>query len=135
MTTLTKYFNPKNILHLLQDIDKEAMQALKTNQVHTWHIWTVLLVISVSLLLVHYFKYQSSFYVAISLAENIFDISNQSWLRTIRSHPFSELFSYVWWASWHYLFFLIIPMLTIRFIFKQSVAEYGWQKGYCIRTQ
>ena len=117
---------------IFNSIDHEAQKERKNTgglEAYRKQVWIVLLVTSISLLAVHYLKLNTSFYHFISLLEALFSVENHAWFNTIRTHTFSSLFSYLWWAGWHYIFFLIIPMIVVKKVLKKSVAAHGWQTG------
>lgn len=123
--------NPKQILTALSTIDDEAKadRALLNDDVERKRVWLVIIVACVCLLMVHYLKYSSVLVETIRLAENWFDIINHQWSREFRYHPYRELLGYVWWGAWNVLCFLVIPMITIKYILKQPLKNYGWQIG------
>jgi membrane protease YdiL (CAAX protease family) len=123
--------NPKQILSAITTIDKEAKaeRAHLNDDVERKRVWLVIIVACVCLLMVHYLKYSSVLLETIRLVESWFDVKNQQWSREFRYHPYHELLGYVWWGFWNVLCFLIIPMLTIKLVLKQSLKNYGWQVG------
>ena len=123
--------NPKQILTALSAIDNEAKadRALLNDDAERKRVWLVIIVACVCLLMVHYLKYSSVLAETIRLAENWFDVNNHQWSREFRQHPYRELLGYVWWGAWNVLGFLVIPMVTIKYILKQPLKNYGWQMG------
>lgn len=114
----------------ISKIDKEAKKERESNSTFfVYKAWIILLVSSFCLWALHYLKFKSTLYAFVLSLENFFDISEHLWYFTIKNHLYAELFSYVWWASWHYIFFLFVPMLVIRFVFKEKLSAYAWQKG------
>lgn len=123
--------NPKQILTALSAIDDEAKaeRALLNDDAERKRVWLVIIVACVCLLMVHYLKYSSVLAETIRLSENWFDVNNHQWSREFRQHPYRELLGYVWWGAWNVLCFLVIPMITIKYILKQPLKHYGWQIG------
>lgn len=119
----------KKISDIINDIDKEAKELEKEDNSYRFRVWVVLFSSAISLWALHYLKFKSTFITVIYQIESIFDITNHRLYHYIFSHHYSELFSYIWWGVWHYIFFLIIPMLIIKYIFKQKLSYYGWQMG------
>lgn len=130
---MKKVLQIKNIfLQVLQSIDQKAQKECEsTGGLVAYHkqVWIVILVVIISLLANHYLKLNSSFYQFIFLLEELFSVDNHSWYHSVRTHTFSDLFSHIWWAISHTLFFLMIPILVIRNVLKDSLAHYGWQIG------
>ena len=123
--------NPRQILNALTAIDAEAKaeRIHRNDDLERKRVWLVIMVACVCLLMVNYLKYSSILLETIRMVEAWFDIKNQSWSRAFRYHPYRELLGYVWWGFWNVLCFLIIPMLTIKLVLKQSLKNYGWQVG------
>ena len=123
--------NPKQILTALQTIDDEAKIERKrlNDDAERLRVWWVIIVACICLLLVHYLKYASILFDTLRLLEGWFEIKNQQWSREFYQHPYRELMGYLWWGGWNILGFLIIPMLTIKFVLKQPLKNYGWQMG------
>ncbi len=123
--------NPKQILTALSAIDHDAKveRAQLNDDVERKRVWLVIMVACVCLLMVNYLKYSSVLLESIRMLEGWFDIKNQQWSREFRGHPYRELIGYIWWGFWNVLCFLIIPMLTIKLVLKQSLKNYGWQLG------
>lgn len=40
-------------------------------------------------------------------------------------HPYFELYTYVWWAAWRVLGYLLIPALVVLFVFREKLRDYG----------
>jgi membrane protease YdiL (CAAX protease family) len=129
--TLCRRLNPKQILSALTAIDNEAKaeRAHLDDDVERKRVWLVIIVACLCLLMVNYLKYSSVLVESIRMLEEWFDIKNNQWSRDFRYHPYRELLGYVWWGFWNVLCFLIIPMLTIKLVLKQSLKSYGWQLG------
>lgn len=123
--------NPKQILSALHSIDAEAKndRSKLDDDKERRRVWWVIIVACLCLLLVHYLKYSSVLSDTIRLAEGWFEIRNRQWSREFHSHPYRELLGYVWWGFWNVFGFLILPILTIKYILKQPLKNYGWQMG------
>jgi len=117
------------IKNLFYNIDKEAKELERIDNNYKLRVWIVLFSSAISLWAVHYLKFTTTFYMVIKSLEDIFDIQNHSLFNYLTTHYYSELFTYIWWGFWHYLFFLIVPMLIIKYLFKQKLSYYGWQIG------
>jgi len=92
-------------------------------------VWIILITVSVSLLVIHYMKSNHSFYQALFWIESLFDVPGHRLYKAVQTSLFSELFAYLWWASWHYLFFWLVPVLIVKLVLKDSLQNYGWQLG------
>ena len=130
-TSLLHWLHPQQMLSPLRDIDTQAAAERRTISEQTlWlRAWTVIAVACVCLLMVHYLKYSSNLREVIPMLESLFNIQDQAWHKAYSRSGYRELIGYLWWGFWHLLCFIIIPMLTIRLVLKQSLKEYGWQWG------
>ncbi len=107
------------------------LQALKADFEYTpeqpsmIHGW-VALILAPILLTLYYYYGRSHFYnhKLASLVEPALGIA---------SHPYKELFPFVYWALISVTIRLLIPALAIRFVLKEKLADYGfrlWKKGH-----
>tara|TARA_B100000446_G_scaffold96693_1_gene90663 strand:+ start:777 stop:1655 length:879 start_codon:yes stop_codon:yes gene_type:complete len=131
ISKIWQVLNPKQIVTAIDAIDSEAKaERLLLNDDHERkRVWLVIMVACLCLLMVHYLKYSSVLVDTIKIAEAWFGIENRQWSRAFRYYQYRELLGYVWWGFWNVLCFLIIPMLTIKLVLKQSLKNYGWQLG------
>jgi len=90
-------------------------------------VWQIIGIACVCLLLVHYGKYSSNLTALVKWFSEV--MSDPSIYRDYHRYEYRELQGYIWWGSINLLGFLIIPMLAIRWWFKDSLSEYGWQWG------
>lgn len=125
------WLSPKQLVNHLKTIDKEAEQERKlvASDLLQKRAWIVIGVACVCLLMVHYLKYSNTLDSFIYQLEGWFGVNSGTWARAFRYDPYNDLWGYLWWGGWHYLAFLIIPMLTIKLVLKQNLSEYGWQWG------
>jgi len=131
LTRVWDMLNPKQILMALAAIDAEAKaeRSCLDDDSERNRVWMVIIIACFCLLMVHYLKYSSVLGETIRLFESWWGIKNQQWSHEFRYHPYRELLGYVWWGFWNLLCFLVIPMLTIKYILKQPLKNYGWQLG------
>lgn len=135
LSSIAFWLSPKQLFEHLRIIDQQASE--QRQQIERQHgpqllqkrAWWVIGVACVCLLMVHYLKYSSVLVSLISQLESWFSVANHAWSRGFHFNQYRELLGYVWWGSWHYLAFLIIPMLTIKYVLKQPLSDYGWQWG------
>jgi len=122
----------KIITRLLDPIDREAAKERKRTgglEAYRFRVWVILLTAALSLLVIHYMKYSRAFRQTVQWLEGIFGISDHAWSHALRVSPYAELYTHAWWAGWHYLFFLIVPVLVVKFVFHESLSTFGWQRG------
>ena len=132
MSAIINTIHPRNIRQVIRDIDTQAAKETEQKggvQAQLGRVWVVLGIACLSLILVHYLKYDSRFYGFINQLESWFGVAHNHWRAAIYHHPFGELLVQVWWGFWHLLAFIILPMVVIKFWLKDSIKAYGWQKG------
>ena len=100
-------------------IERDAAQqrALASND--DWRPLIALLVTVVVLLAIHYLK----FFV-------VFESLIQAWLGQegyleLRRHQYFALFAELWWGLCHFFGYVVIPVLVIKYLFKERVRDYG----------
>lgn len=121
---------PQNIGRAINDIDRQAQADLEASggiQRHRNRIWLVLLTACISLLMVHYLKYDSSFFKAMSWLGVVTD--NPHLVAELKRHPFVHLWIDTWWTFWHFVAFILIPFLVVKFWIKDALTHYGWGWG------
>ncbi|MFC3679445.1 CPBP family intramembrane glutamic endopeptidase [Bacterioplanoides pacificum] len=125
------WLQPKHIWSHVSAIDSQAEQERSQSDPQTLknRAWIVIAVACVCLLMLHYLKYSSNLRSAIPLLESWFSIPKGQWLTSYYRSDYRELWGYVWWGSWHIVAFIVIPMLTVKLLLKQSLRDYGWQWG------
>ena len=124
------WLRPDFLFSQLNAIDEERKPAglsLAEEAKERIRVWQIIGIACVCLLLVHYGKYSSNLTALVKWCSDV--MSDPSIYRDYHRYEYRELFGYIWWGGINLLGFLIIPMLAIRFWFKDSLREYGWQWG------
>ncbi|MDF1763685.1 MAG: CPBP family intramembrane metalloprotease [Oleibacter sp.] len=121
---------PKFIGAQIRDIDAgtDSINDAEEHRQERLKVWKIIGVACLCLLLVHYGKYGSNLDSIVRWLDSVFAVNNQWWLLFYHSE-YRDLFSNLWWGTINLLGFLIIPMLTVRFMLKASLKDYGWQWG------
>jgi len=121
----------RRLFALFDPIDREAARERHGRDIRDFRrqIWAVLISAAVILFAIHYLKYNNAFYHTVKLAESLFGIEHHVWYRAIRHSPFAELWTHVWWAAWHLVLFLAVPMGIVKFGLRQPLSAFGWQVG------
>lgn len=125
------WLSPRQLLQQLQDIDTRADADRRqfSAQALQKRAWIVIMIACVCLLLVNYLKYSSALRETVTLLENLAGVNQGSWQQWLRTSQYRELWNYLWWGWWNFAAFILIPVLTIRFILRERVSSYGWQWG------
>ena len=124
MNTWLQRFNPRNLYLVLRDIDKET----ERRPTHPGKFDTTpaiaLLTAAVSLLFIHYLKFESSFQAFLELFADVTH-RDSGFLPALRHDPFFELYGNLWWGVIHLIGYVLIPVLVIKLALKQKVMDNG----------
>ena len=126
MTVLRKFYA------LLNHIHTESFVSQNTESNHK--VWDkrpaiVLMVVAVCLLMLHYLKFSSTFYAFLEMWYSQTSENANLAIRALRQETFFALMSQAWWTFWHLITFVIIPVITIKWILKQPLSHYGLGLG------
>ncbi|NOY62392.1 MAG: CPBP family intramembrane metalloprotease [Gammaproteobacteria bacterium] len=115
----------------MQAIDKDVARerAALPSESYRYRVAIALSTAAVCLLLVNYLKYSSVFESALQW---FYALSEGDWrqqYRLLRNDTFYPLYSHLWWGAWQVIAFVLIPMLVIKFIFREQVRDYGLRIG------
>ena len=93
-----------------------------------WRPVVMLLTAALSLLLMHYLKFSSV------LHGLLLDVTRDGGaMATLASEllrsRFYLLFQQLWWGGWHLIGYLIIPLLVIKWGFRERLTDYGFAWG------
>lgn len=119
---------------LLQEIHSESFGSDSQQTKRELSHWDTrpaiaLMVVAVCLLMLHYLRVNTSFYAFLELWFSQFSDNAAASLQALGQHPFIRLIGMAWWSGWHVITFLLIPLLTIKFVFKEPIKNYGLGVG------
>lgn len=104
-------------IEALKAIDKEASENKKIVDYRKPAI--VLFTMAICLLLIHYLKFSSTFQQSVVL------MFGKSAYVDLRGSLFFHLYSNAWWAAWHLIGYVLIPVFVIRVVLKERLSDYG----------
>ncbi len=121
MKIITKF------IQLLERIHTESFTRQSRHNINHWDKTPAitLLVAAFCLLLLHYLKFYSTFYASLELWFSVADHSVSESLRGLKKSVYFPLMPEAWWFFWHLIAFFVIPLLTIKYILKDSLKRYG----------
>lgn len=116
--------HPRQILRALDQIDAAAPSWQLSRPQALRRVFIVLATISVSLLILHYGKFATNLHALLQWVGNA---SGVDYLQQLSDSGWLELCGYFWWTSCHLLTFILLPWLVIRFMFRESMCDFGWR--------
>ena len=84
----------------------------------------VLTTVTACLLLIHYLKFSSTFIEFLRWFGSGNLRGNDAYLALKRS-DYWELITHAWWMLWHIVGYVLIPVMVIKWLFKEPVSDYG----------
>ena len=93
-----------------------------------WRPVVMLLTVAISLLLIHYLKFASLLHeFLLGLIRG--DGSGANFAAELLRSSFYPLYQQLWWGGWHLFGYLIIPLLIIKWGFRERLRDYGFGWG------
>ncbi len=93
-----------------------------------WQPIVMLLTVALSLLLMHYMKSGTLLHgYLLGLIQE--GGHTASFATTLIRSEFYQLYQHLWWGGWLLLGYLIIPLLVIKWLFRETIREYGFAWG------
>ncbi|GAA0414878.1 hypothetical protein GCM10009133_24110 [Cocleimonas flava] len=89
----------------------------------------VLVVVAFCVLLLHYLKFNTAFYATLNLWFDQFSDNPAAKVLELRRQTFFPLVTQAWWAIWHLVAFVLIPVVTIKYLLKEPLTNYGLGVG------
>ena len=116
-----------NFIKLLQHIHAESQDQNSFSDPLKWNRQPaiVLMVVAVCLLMLHYLKFNTTFYAVLEMLFSQTTENAKLALLELRRLTFFPLLSQAWWSFWHVIAFVVLPVLTIKYILKEPLKNYG----------
>ena len=124
MNNLLQRLHPRNISLVLQEIDKETGHPPYRSEKFDSDAAIALLTTAISLLFIHYLKFATSFQAFLEFYSAATH-KEAGYLAALRHDPFFELYGNMWWGFIHFVGYVIIPAIVIKFVLKQRIADNG----------
>ncbi|MCC1495897.1 CPBP family intramembrane glutamic endopeptidase [Alcanivorax sp. 1008] len=109
---------------LLTPIRNLLQQPLPTAVDHR-RMLIVAVVTSVALIINHYLAIQTSLGEGLQWFANLTDQSVAPWFRWLRQSPWGTLSGHAWWGMWLLIGYVLVPVLAIKLLLRESPMEYG----------
>ncbi len=126
-----RQLHPRHLFETLSTIDRESEQ--ERQQLNpassSSRIIVIFLVTALCLLLVNYLKNSSAYFAVLGWLGETFGNGPRSLVLILKQSEFYRLYGHAWWGFVHLVGYALIPMMVLRWGFKQSISEYGWQFG------
>jgi uncharacterized protein len=120
-------FNPRRVLVALDEIDAQAPSYSLSRPEALRRVVQVLGCVCFCLLLDHYAKFSDNFKSLLILLARLTHLPDDTLIDRLAQTKWAELCDYAWWTSVHLLCYVIIPVMCIRYQFKQRARDFGWQ--------
>jgi len=100
----------RKFLSLLESIDQGSGKTLATDN-KRWdkRPAIVLMVVALCLLMLHYLKFNTTFYATLQIWFSQFSSNPANDLLQLRRETFFPLLSQAWWSFWHVITFICYP--------------------------
>lgn len=114
---------------LLTQIDHESQSTAQNTHQAKRQATLLLLLVGGCLLLIQYLKSLAAFHGALSYISTVFNQPPHYLQAQLYASRFAELAGELWWASWHVVGYLIIPLCYIRYVMRQPLSNFGVRWG------
>lgn len=135
MTLFNKFLAILQSIHEQSFSNVGVLKGVKNQNVHLNPIYwdkrpaIVLMVVAFCILLLHYLKFNTAFYATLNLWFSQVSVNPAAKLMELRRQTFFPLVTQAWWGFWHLVAFVLIPVLTIKYILKEPLRNYGLGVG------
>ncbi|WP_341936933.1 CPBP family intramembrane glutamic endopeptidase [Marinimicrobium sp. C2-29] len=126
---LPKLLDPRQILTVMDQIDRDPPSYSLSRPDALRRVFVTLACVSVSLLILHYAKHSYNLQALLVALAQRNGLEASAYTRLWFDSGWSQLWSYVWWTSWHWLCFLLLPWLVIRLFWREPLGDFGWRWG------
>lgn len=124
---LVNRLHPKHIMVALDEIDTAPESYTLDRPAALRRVTWVMATVAVCLLFMHYGKYSDSLTQGLQWLAEYKGLASDTYTTMLVASGFDELIAYVWWASILALGYLLVPWLLIRFVFKESILDFGFR--------
>ena len=129
LTNFIRHFSPRRFLQILDTIDQESRNHNTDRYQIQRQAALTLLLIAVCLLLIHYLKFFSSFRILLNSLSSLLGHPSDWLWRLLADSGFGQLIGNFWWGCWHFVGYVLLPWLFIRYILRQSIMDFGLRWG------
>jgi membrane protease YdiL (CAAX protease family) len=126
-------FHPKYFWQAWQALDEEAAAARARQAGADYRPAITLFVAAFCLLLIHYLKFAETFQAFLEWRSLAGGHVAGYWQKQLAGTGFFPLLAYVWWWAWHVIGYVLIPVLVIKYVFRDPVSNYGLRIGNLAR--
>lgn len=127
--SLFSRLHPRQFWLAWQQIERDAQADAVPREIAQRRATQVLMLTAVSLLMIHYLKYDSSFQQATIWLSRQLGLAPYALWAELMNSGFSELASQLWWGLWHVIGYVLLPVVLIRVVWHERLADYGLRIG------
>lgn len=121
--------HPRQFWLAWQQIERDAQVDALPREIAQRRATQALLLTAVSLLMIHYLKYDSSFQQATIWLSRQLGLAPYALWAELMNSGFSELASQLWWGLWHVIGYVLLPVVLIRVVWRERLADFGLRIG------
>lgn len=127
--SLFSRLHPRQFWLAWQQIERDAQADAVPREIAQRRATQALMLTAVSLLMIHYLKYDSSFQQATIWLSRQLGLAPYALWAELMNSGFSELASQLWWGLWHVIGYVLLPVVLIRVVWHERLADYGLRIG------
>ncbi len=119
---MLKQLHPQQLLTLLDAIDQTTPSHSLSRPAALRRIFVTLATVSVCLLLIHYLKMYSAL-------QQLLVWWDPQGAKGLLRGTWGQLLAYAWWTFWHFIGYVLVPALVIRYLWRARIRNFGWRWG------
>lgn len=127
VTWLIKKLHPRQIFTALDEIDAQAPSHSFSRPQALRRVVIVITCVCISLLLDHYGKFSDNLQNLLLALAQWNGLPRDWYVNQLAASHWYELSTYVWWTSVHFICYVLLPVLCIRYVLHERLRDFGWQ--------
>ncbi|WP_317930256.1 CPBP family intramembrane glutamic endopeptidase [Halioxenophilus sp. WMMB6] len=114
-----------NVWRVIEALDNAPDSYTMARAEATRRLFITLACVAVSLLLIHYLKFTTTFYAALEQLSLWAGEAPRYYRQQLYHTHYLELINYAWWTFWHVVGYVLLPWAVLRWLLKLPVASMG----------
>ena len=129
LAQLIRTLNPRQFLQALAAIEHEAQQLPVSRSRAQRQAALTLLLVAVCLLGIHYLKFFATFRACLTQLSLWQGLAPDALWQQLTNSGFAHLIGQLWWGGWHFIGYVLLPGLFIRYVLRQPLLDFGLGLG------